>query len=99
MPQPIIVEAPDGTEVEFPAGTSREVMRSAMARRYPAQSRSAQAVQRPTSRPVTRVRAFMRAVEDGFTFNGSDEREGNDASRNSINRDLLAAGGNFLRGK
>lgn len=37
MAQPIVVTAPDGTEVEFPAGTSRETMRAAMAKRWPTQ--------------------------------------------------------------
>ena len=35
MAEPIQVEGPDGVILEFPAGTSREVMLEAMARRYP----------------------------------------------------------------
>ena len=52
MAKPIQVQGPDGAILEFPAGTSREVMRKAMAKRYP-----------PT---ISRTEAILSGAERGM---------------------------------
>jgi len=56
MAGPIIVEGPDGQEYEFPEGTSTEVMKQAMRKRYAVQGTPAPApVQQPQTRNTIRT--------------------------------------------
>lgn len=62
----IEVEAPDGTIVEFPAGTSREVMRAAMQRRFGAPQPDAPLPlpPPPTPEPIGAGGRFMQGLGD-----------------------------------
>jgi hypothetical protein len=66
MAQPITVVAPDGAEVEFPAGTSRETIRAAMAKRWPAQK--AKPNYAPPKRKMDTSANLQTLFTQGITF-------------------------------
>jgi hypothetical protein len=74
----IQVQGPDGATLSFPEGTDREVMKAAMAKRYPKQSASRETLPAPQitpSQPSTGVGAFGafgNGAVDGLSFGGID---------------------------
>lgn len=82
----IIVEGPDGAEVEFPAGTPPETIKQAMAKRYPKPAAPASPPQPAASMapPMSRPEAFMRGVNRGVSFATMDEQAGMRAERENM---------------
>jgi hypothetical protein len=71
----IEVEAPDGTIVEFPEGTSREVMQDAMRRRFPQTDRASSMRQRLEAiPPEPSNRGFLTPSQERQMMRGRIER-------------------------
>ena len=79
---PIRVQAPDGTLVEFPDGTDREVMRSAMAKRFPAGSQFATPGAELRSYEPTLRDQLGSLVQDGLSALGFSNQKAGQAAAN-----------------
>lgn len=88
MADPIRIGAPDGSVIEFPAGTSDDTIKTVMAKNYPApavaQAPSAPVAEEPKSTLQTireAIHAPTRVLENAFLFGlGDRARAGMDAA-------------------
>lgn len=87
----IEVKLPDGTMVEFPDGTSQEVMRNALRRRFGGSQTQADLTSQPA--PVPRARVVLSAgPEPGFLDHVRDGANAIGLPGDRIRRDLRSVG-------